>query len=674
MTAAVFLLSAAILAHEVCLLRVLAIASWYHAASLVVSVALLAFGLSGTILALAPRLRRAGVAAACAALYALAIPLSLRAAAAVDLNLLEVGWAPSQWLRLLLLQAVFTVPFLFGALGIGIALALAAPRPGRLYAANLLGSCLGSVAAPALLHLGPPDLALAAISVAAALATLPLRPLLALAAAAAWLLRAPGLPMSPYKDLESAPQRRIVTTTYGPTSRIDVAEVPTLHYAPGLSLQSPAAPRGQAGIYADGHLAGALDRAPADYLQHTLGHLPFLLADAPRVLLLGVGPDLPRATLVADADPALSSAARRAGVVEEPRAFLESTPQRFDLILHHLPELHPASETPLLTVEGMRAALDRADVAAAFSCAWTNPPRAARKLLATAERVTPHLVAARSHDRLCVLLLHAPPDEDRKTRLIRFCREEGFDPLLPLSWRFDPPFHEDRATGTPYDLEPATDARPYFYKFFRWSRIRDLFHRDRIALVEWPYVALLAGFLQITLLSVLLLAGPLVLSRAARAPAAIFLALGLGYMLLEMAFFQRAMVRGASPVQAAVVVFGGFLFGSGLGSLRSERIPRRWAAVAVALAAPLAFLALPRSLAVAWAVCAALAFPMGVPFPRSLARLRPESVPWALAWNGCASVAASSLAPLLSTTISIAATMAGAAALYLCVALAPERG
>ena len=57
MTFAVFLLSAAILAHEVCLLRILSLAYWHHAASLVVAVALLAFGAAGTLLAVLPWLK-----------------------------------------------------------------------------------------------------------------------------------------------------------------------------------------------------------------------------------------------------------------------------------------------------------------------------------------------------------------------------------------------------------------------------------------------------------------------------------------------------------------------------------------------------------------------------------------------------------------------------------------
>jgi hypothetical protein len=50
-----------------------------------------------------------------------------------------------------------------------------------------------------------------------------------------------------------------------------------------------------------------------------------------------------------------------------------------------------------------------------------------------------------------------------------------------------------------------------------------------------------------------------------------------------------------------------------------------------------------------------------------VSRLPAESVPWALAWNGCASVAAAAGAPLLSSTLSIPFTAGAAAVCYLLI-------
>jgi len=214
---AVSFLSAAILLQEICLLRVLAQAYWHHAASLVIAVALLGFGVAGTLLAVAPRLRQPGTVGVCALLYSLSFPLTLVLAGLVDFNVLEVGWAPSQWLRLLALEAIFFVPFAVGALGIAAALSLHADRPGGVYAANLIGSGVGALAAPLLLGVGPPEVALGIAVVAAAVAAIfALRGLQRLAGLASIALLlwtgVPGLPMSPFKSLPAAPDKVIEET------------------------------------------------------------------------------------------------------------------------------------------------------------------------------------------------------------------------------------------------------------------------------------------------------------------------------------------------------------------------------------------------------------------------------------------------------------------------------
>jgi len=679
LNAAVFFLGASVLAHEVCLLRALSLAYWHHAASLVVSVALLGFGLAGTLLALVPRLKREATVFVAAALYAVLIPASLRAAARIDFNVLEVGWNPQQWWRLAALQGVFLLPFLCAATGIIVALALRAERPGPTYGYNLLGSGVGALAAPLLLAQRAPHDALGIVAVVAALGcVVRFRFVGVVAGAIALLLGGHGLEMSPYKAWPSTPGKSDVRTEYGVLGRVDSAVVPSMHFAPGLSLMADRVPEDQVGLYVDGHLVAARDRGDSAYLDRTVGALPFALLekDDPRVLLLGVGPDLARADELVETNAALAALSGvRESTVAEPRAFLESTARHWDLILHHVVSLHPAAEAPLLTIEGIGAALDRAG-AVAISCALSMPPRGGLRLLRTADAVTKNVIAVRSADRLCVLLLHRAPTPADRRAVERFCHDNSFDPVRPEEWRFAEPYHltdvplRDPGRGYPYDLRPATDARPYFFKFFKWSRLGDSFDPDATPFVQWPYVALVVAFCQVTLFAVLLMAGPLAISRAARAPAAVFLALGLGFMLVEMAFLQHAMVRLGSPVHAAAAVLGGFLVGSGAGSLVVERLgyPTRRAALAVVFLAPLAWVLLPTSLPAAALLCAIVAFPMGMPFPSALSRLEARSTPWALAFNGCASVAAAAAAPLVSSSISIPATGLFALAAYAFVA------
>jgi hypothetical protein len=491
--------------------------------------------------------------------------------------------------------------------------------------------------------------------------------------------------MSPFKALPSFPDKRFLETRHGPTGRVDRVAIPSLHFAPGLSLLAESLPEGQEGLFVDGHLVGAIDRGSSAYLEETLGALPFVLAGPgarPRTALLGVGPDLARADVVFEENEDLLEASGANGEAVSPRAALRRGDGRYDVLVHHVSDLHPATETPLLTVEGLSKAVEALspDGSLAVSCRVSTPPRGALRLLLTADLVTSHVVAARTSDRLCVLLRRRALTEAERGRVLSFCASRGFDPLRPRELAPARPLHasfplEPPGAGYAYDVSPVTDARPYFHKSFAWSRLGDVFERERVPFVQWAYVASLVGLVQVALLSLLLVVVPLVPARAARSPALLFTALGLAYMLLEMAFLARAMLRVGSPVHAASAVIGGFLVGSGLGSLAGERLrrPLRRAALVAAVLAPIGYLALPGSAALAAAVCAVVAFPMGMPFPAALSRLAGPSVPWALAWNGCASVVAAAAAPLVSSTFGIPATGLLAVTLYAAVALLARR-
>jgi hypothetical protein len=180
-----------------------------------------------------------------------------------------------------------------------------------------------------------------------------------------------------------------------------------------------------------------------------------------------------------------------------------------------------------------------------------------------------------------------------------------------------------------------------------------------------------------------------------------FGALGLGYLLLEMAFIQRLQLWLGHPVYAVAATLAGFLVLSGAGSLwvQDRWLPRSWWAPAfIAVMVPfyvwvfwtagsepasLSFVA--RTGAVALLVLP-LATVMGMPFPlglRHLARARaPDAasgdgasgrrrlgapgtgVAWAWAVNGFASVIAAPLAVLGSMEAGFFWVLLAGAACY----------
>src|SRR5437879_12538886 len=231
-----------------------------------------------------------------------------------------------------------------------------------------------------------------------------------------------------------------------------------------------------------------------------------------------------------------------------------------------------------------------------------------------------------------------------------------------------------------------------------------------IPFVEWGYLILVATLVQAALLGALLIALPLVLLRRgsqpndstpARSPSGqhaqlwvllYFLALGLGYLFVEMALIQRLVFFLADPIYAVAVVLAGLLFVSGLGSAFAARQLRKGisatrlaclAAIVVAVTGTVyalglhtiltQLLSLPLSTRIAIAFTVLLPFAaMGMPFPlvlRQLGQSRAELLPWAWAINGCASVIAGPLATLLALGAGLPTVLLAASAFYAVAAL-----
>src|SRR5882672_7278850 len=144
---AVALTSAGLLAYEVLLTRLFSIVQWHHFAYMVISIALLGYGASGTFLAFArDRLRRhfISVFASCAALFAVSAVTGFAVAQRLPFNALAVIWEPSQLLYLVVLYLLLTVPFACGATCVGLALLAFPSDIGRIYRSDMLGAGAGA--------------------------------------------------------------------------------------------------------------------------------------------------------------------------------------------------------------------------------------------------------------------------------------------------------------------------------------------------------------------------------------------------------------------------------------------------------------------------------------------------------------------------------------------------
>ena len=136
---AIALVAGGALAFEVLLTRLLAIIHWHHFAGMVISLALLGYGASGSILTpLLDRLRPHAfiVFAGAATLFGVMAVVAVAVAQLVPFNALEVIWSPRQWPWLPLLYLLAAVPFFFAAACTGLALACFPGPVGRVYRAG----------------------------------------------------------------------------------------------------------------------------------------------------------------------------------------------------------------------------------------------------------------------------------------------------------------------------------------------------------------------------------------------------------------------------------------------------------------------------------------------------------------------------------------------------------
>jgi hypothetical protein len=307
------LVSAAALGYEVLLMRLFSIIQWHHFAYMIISLALLGYGASGTFISIArPWLLRRYAPAFCSnlALFGLSAVLCFLVAQRVPFNPEEVLWDWRQPLYLAQLYLLLAVPFFFAANAIALALSQHTTAISRLYAADLLGAGLGSLLIIGLLFWLFPQTVLQVIGsiglLAALLATRELRLAprwqVATIAGMAGVLLLPSslleLQISPYKSL---PQTLRVSGTHiiaqhtSPLGLLSVVEsdIVPLRHAPGLSLYADSPIPQQLGVFTDADGMTAIDQNPEqvrlDYLDQMTSALPYHLAEPGHVLVLGAG-------------------------------------------------------------------------------------------------------------------------------------------------------------------------------------------------------------------------------------------------------------------------------------------------------------------------------------------------------------------------------------------------
>ena len=491
---AVALASVAVVGLQLVLMRCLAIARWHHFAYLVISTALLGFGTSGTFLTLFGRwLAGRFDGAMMAALIGLAVaaPCCFAAAEALPIDVYQIMFQAPQAGLLVAYHLILLVPFLLGAVSIGLPLMTCRRQVARLYAVNLAGSGVGAAAAVGLMFAFRAEQLLWAISIAALLAALAMsmgsrRRVgawvvggglgIGLAAVVSGPMRVdPYKPLAYYELLAGQGEARHLAERHSPRGRIDVFDAPTAHQTLFASPQADMPPP-QMLLIVDGGLtapifridradeAGVMDETPMAAIYRTFR--------PKRVALLGetgganvwlarrsgvkgitvVQPngqiaELLRGPLAGPAGHVLGGDDVEV-VVADPRGFLDRGSERFDLIqlvaLESLvagaPGVMALSQSHLPTVEGLCRCLDRLseDGVVAVVRGIQEPPRDNIRLLATMVEAlerrgvtdpSGHVLQFRNYLAACTAATVRPLTSDRLARLTEVLAEMGLDPV-----------------------------------------------------------------------------------------------------------------------------------------------------------------------------------------------------------------------------------------------------
>jgi hypothetical protein len=617
----------------------------------------------------------------------------------------------TSWVRYLLWVLV-VLPYFFAGLSFAVIFSHSAAESPRLYQADLTGAGVGAILAMPLLNQlgGLKGVVFAALLLAAAgvlaqrqqeLRSYRFTFALALGLLLAGLvLRSLDLPM-PLAGVEKPASENLATN---PTSRLIRSHWDAFARSDLIDPGDGGAYR----LYTNGAAGSIMPPAENnEYLWRDIGFFPFATEQPQRVFIAGPGGGLDVwFALQAEASQIVAVEVNPASValvkeyaayngnlynqpgvevhVDEARSFLRRQGGLYDLIfLSQVVTLsaerngYTLVENGAYTIEAFQEYLDHLAPDGQLGLKLYDEPTLTRAL-ATAltvfnrqglsdQQALQHmliLLDAQAQPPIPLLLVKKSPiSEEAALSSGAVARQVGFTPLFLPGVFADPPLDQVQAgmatfteiiSTLPGDYSATTDGRPFFYEFERGlpSDLRNL---------AGGMLVILVGFV----LFLLRLQRPV--PRGAWMPPAIYFAmLGLGFMLVEIAFLQQVRLFLGHPTLAITVVLATLLIGGGVGSGLADYFVRpTWQALPIlpALGTILVlgvwsfawpwlsdrFLGLESGLRVLVVVLTLLpvSMLMGISFPlglRAVERLGRRQV--ALAWsiNGVMTVAGSILA------------------------------
>lgn len=484
--AVIFLISASLIAYQLALMRILSVAQFHHFAYMIISIALLGFGASGTFLYfIKNRLLKnfeAAIFFACIACSSSMI-LSIFVLHFIHFDPFLLIWDLTKIWVLVIFYLMIMLPFFFGAIIICASFIKYSEQINKIYFFNLTGSALGGISVLVLMfYFKPyqlPEIIAAVAFMASVLSfsilklekkfVLPLM-LNVVIVFSGWVLPFETR-TSEYKSLSKAMHlmdAKIIDEKFSPFGQLTTVASPVLRYAPGLSLNYRGEIPAQTGLFSDGEWVGGIIQSDSDtdagFLKNTTSALPYQLAKSGNALVIGVGTGteirtaLQNGTLEVDGVELNPQVTEISGVkfppnkvkiiIGEGRGYLSQTKKSYDVIAIPILEGFSSSaagiqsifENYLLTIESFKLMLSKlSDDGVLAISVWTNyPPRHSIKMFAALvksleesgiENPSLHIAGIRSWSTATLVVKKTPFTPNAVTDIKRFCEANSFDPI-----------------------------------------------------------------------------------------------------------------------------------------------------------------------------------------------------------------------------------------------------
>jgi len=311
----VSIIAGAAISYELVLMRLMSIVQWHHFAYMIISLAMLGFGASGSFLVLTKRwfLQKLEYSLWFIALFfSITSILCFYLIQKVPFNPLELPWSGFQFVYLSIDYLLLMIPFFCAATYVGLVFVAYSNKLEEIYFYDLIGSAIGIILIIFSLFIIEPQNCLRVIFFfgfivfALNIPVIRYKFFLVILTISVGVLVAYSLPngltaidITEYKPLSKIlqiPGNKIITEVSSPRGLITIVEtneIP-LRYAPGLSVKNKIKLPEQMAMFKDGDSLLAInnfnnDFSTIDYLNYTTNALPYYLIKNPEVFILGLG-------------------------------------------------------------------------------------------------------------------------------------------------------------------------------------------------------------------------------------------------------------------------------------------------------------------------------------------------------------------------------------------------